>query len=327
VPVGPPFLPVADSVAAPPAPPVVAPMVAAATAPIWAPLVGFPLEWAALALLAAGAIYWERAALSGIGIEGCVLSAMLGFCLGYEWSGSYAIAAGAGAAGAILFALVTSVLLLSLRSDPAIGSFCLSLVPAVALGLYARAVPLRLLHETPAPGLIPGTMVAGTYAEDLIANPWFLAAPVLLLLAGFAMLRTPYGLRLRAYSETPALARSRPWQVVWSRVTGAMLGSLWAVPAAAIELRAHPGSPPIGLGAIALACAIAGRWGFLPAILLAAGPALLRSLRPYAPAPDAPGIALEAAPFVLAILYLVLFSRRSLRAATTRQSRLDPDVL
>ncbi len=45
--------------------------------PIWASLTTLPLEWAALALLTVGAIYWERSALSGIGIEGCVLSAML----------------------------------------------------------------------------------------------------------------------------------------------------------------------------------------------------------------------------------------------------------
>jgi len=297
------------------------------SAPDWVPLAGFPLEWAALALLAAGAIYWERAALSGIGIEGCALSTMLGLCLGYEWSGSYAIAAGAGILGSVLFALVASGLLLSLRADPTLGSFCLSLIPACALGLLSRAAPLRLLRETPAPGLIPGTIFEGTYAEDLVVNPWFLAAPLALALAAFVLLKTPYGLRLRAYSETPALARRGPWQVVWSRVSGSVLGALWAAPAAAIMLRAHPDSPPLGLGYIALACALAGRWGFLPAILLSAGPALLRSLRPYAPGEGAAGIALGAAPFVLALIYLILFSRRALRTATARRSRIDAEVL
>ncbi|HEY2923862.1 MAG TPA: hypothetical protein VGJ98_02720 [Candidatus Eisenbacteria bacterium] len=295
--------------------------------PQWVPLAGFPLEWAALALLAAGAIYWERAALSGIGIEGCALSTMLGLCLGYEWSGNYWIAAGAGIGGAVLFALIVSGLLLSLRAEPTVGSFCLTLIPACALGLLSRAAPLRLLRETPAPGLIPGTIFEGTYAEDLVVNPWFLAAPVALALAAFVMLKTPYGLRLRAYPESPALARRGPWQVGWSRVSGAVLGALWAAPAAAILLRAHPDSLPLGLGYIALACALAGRWGFLPAILLAAGPALLRSLRPYAAGENPTGIALGAAPFVLALLYLILFSRRALRTATARRSRLDADVL
>jgi len=293
----------------------------------WAALASFPLEWAALALLVAGAIYWERAALSGLGIEGCALSAFLGFCLGYEWTGDYAIAAAAGTGGAILFALVASGILLSLKSDPAMGAFGLSLVPACALGILARSAPLRLLRETPPPGLIPGTIFEGTYAEDIMVSPWVWAVPLVLALAAFVMLKTPYGLRLRGYSETPALARRGPWEVARTRITGAVLGALCAVPAAAILLRSHAGSLPIGLGIIALACAVAARWGFLPGILLAAGPALLRTLRPYAPGDSAGGLALATAPFALAILYLILFSRRALRAAATPQSRLDPDVL
>ena len=82
-----------------------------------------------------------------------------------------------------------------------------------------------------------------------------------------------------------------------------------------------------GLLRAGLACAVAVRWGFLPAILLAAGPALLRALRPYAGAGDSLGLTLAAAPFLLALVYLVLLTRRALRAATTPQSRLDPDVL
>jgi ABC-type uncharacterized transport system permease subunit len=293
----------------------------------WFALSGFPLEWAALALLAAGAIYWERAALSGIGIEGCMLAAAVGLCLGYEWTGSYPAAAGAGIVGAILFALLGSGLLLALRADPAVGSFSLGLIPLCALWALTRSIPLRLLHERPAPGLIPGTIFEGTFAEDLAANPWFLTAPVVLVLAAFVMLKTPYGLRLRAYSETPSLARRGPWQVTWSRMTGAVLGAICAVPAAAMLLRVHPVAGLLGLGYLGLACAIAARWGFLAAILLASGPALLRSLHGYVPQDSPSGIALASAPFLLALVYLILLSRRARRAATARQARLDPDVL
>jgi simple sugar transport system permease protein len=295
--------------------------------PIWASLTTLPLEWAALALLTVGAIYWERSALSGIGIEGCVLSAMLGLCLGYEWSGSYPIAALAGVGASLAFALVTSVLLLWLRSDPVMGSFCLSLIPGAALILFSRQTPLRLLHDTPPPGLFRGTIFDGTYSEDLILNPWFLAAPLVLALAALVMLKTPYGLRLRGYSENPAFAMHGPWQVARTRLWGALLGALWAAPAAGILLRYDTEFPTLGLGYIALACAVAGRWAFLPGIALALGPALLRTLRPYAANDLAAGIALQAAPFFLALLYLIFLSRRALRAATTSQTRLDPDVL
>ncbi len=293
----------------------------------WIPLLGFPLEWAALALLVAGCVYWERSGLSGLGIEGCALSAMLGLCLGYEWSGSYGLAAAGAVAGAVAFALGAGALLLALRADPIVGSFCLSLVPACAFGVLSRSTPLRPLTETPPPGLVPGTVFDGTYAEDFVANPMFLAAPFALGIAAFLLLRTPFGLRMRAYSETPALARRGPMQVTWSRLLGAMLGALLVVPAAAILLRTHRESPPLGLGFVALACAVAGRWGFAQGILLAAGPALLRAIRPYARGTGAGEVALEAAPFLLAAGYLILLSRRALRASVTRQSRLDPDLL
>ncbi|HZI89640.1 MAG TPA: hypothetical protein VFD83_04225, partial [Candidatus Polarisedimenticolia bacterium] len=87
-----------------------------AYAPDWGPIVAFPVEWAALAALVVGAIYWERAALSGIGVEGAFLSAVLGLCLGYEWTGDYAIASAVGVGAAVLFALLTSGVLLTLRS-------------------------------------------------------------------------------------------------------------------------------------------------------------------------------------------------------------------
>src|SRR6185295_7187349 len=119
----------------------------------WTPLVSFPIEWAALSLLVVGAIYWERSALSGIGIEGCFLSALLGLVLAYEVTGDYGIAVAACVGGALVFALLASVLLLSLRADPGVGSFCLSVIPAVVLWLLIRATPLRILRETPSPGL------------------------------------------------------------------------------------------------------------------------------------------------------------------------------
>ncbi len=72
---------------------------------------------------------------------------------------------------------------------------------------------------------------------------------------------------------------------------------------------------------------IAARWSFLAGVLLAAGPALLRAAHPYAGSLVAVRIALEAAPFLLALLYLALLSRRALRLAAPRGSRLDPDVM
>jgi simple sugar transport system permease protein len=227
------------------------------------------------------------------------------------------MAFGAAAAGGIL----------ALRADPAVGSFALSLVPACALTALTRSGPWRLLNEVPAPGLVRGTALDGTPAAELLLSPWLLAAPVVVLLAALVLLRTPFGLRLRAYGETPALAAQEHGRPATYRVAGAAIGGLCAAGAAALQLRAHSDAPPLGLGLVALGCAIAGRWAFVPGVLLAAGPALLRALRPYAGGQTAAGVALDAAPFLVALLYLVLFSRRALRLSAPRQARLDPDVL
>ena len=292
----------------------------------WIPLVRFPIEWGALALFVVACLYWERAGFSGLGVEGAVAVAMIGFIAGYDATASYAAAAGIAAGAAVLFALATGSLLLSLRTDRAIGSFAMSLVAACGLGLLTRTGTHALLTEQPPPGLVRGTIFDGTYAEDLIGNPWLLAAPFLVALGAWIYWRTPFGLRLRAFGETPSLRVPRA-SASRTRLIGVVAGSLFVVPGAAILLRHSGSSPPVALGVLALACAVAGRWAFAPSLLLAAGIALVRTLRPYAGTAEPAGVALEVAPYLLALVYLVFLSRRALRISSTRQSRTDPDTL
>lgn len=291
----------------------------------WTPLLRFPLEWAALALFVASAIYWERAGASGLGVEGCVASATIGLILGYEVSESWGLALLAAAGAALLFAVIAGVLLHVLRSDPAVGSFCLSLVPATGLGLLTRAGPYRLLEATPMPGTVHGTVLEGTASEPLLMNPVLWAAPLLVALAAWILWQTPFGLRLRAFGEAPTMRLPGAHPSAY-RLGGLMIGALWAVPGAALLVAAHRPSPPAGVGFLALACVVASRWSFAFALLLALGPALLRAARPAAEG-NAIGVGLEIAPYVLALVYLIFLSRRALRMPETRRTRVDPDVL
>ncbi len=292
----------------------------------WIPLLRFPIEWGAIALFVVACLYWERAGFTGLGVEGAVAAAMIGFIAGYDATASYAAAAGIAAAAALCFALGTGSLLLLLRSDRAIGSFAASLVAACGLGLLTRSGTHALLTEQPPPGLIRGTIFDGTYAEDLIGSPWLLAAPLLVSVAAWIYWRTPFGLRLRAFGETPSLRVPRA-SAPRTRLIGIAVGALFVVPGAALLLRQSGPSPPVAIGLLALACAVAGRWAFAPSLLLAAGIALLRTLRPYAGDSGTAAVSLEIAPFLLALLFLVFLSRRALRISATRQSRLDPDTL
>lgn len=291
----------------------------------WTPLLRFPLEWAALALLAAACLFWERAGASGLGVEGCVASAMIGLVLGYESSGSWGVALLAALGAAVVFAGVGGALLRLLRSDPAVGSFCLSLVPAAGLGLMTRAGPWQLLEVKPLPGVVHGTVLEGTAAEELLMNPVLWAAPFVVALAAWVLWQTPFGLRVRAFGEAPSLRLPRASATSY-RLGGLVVGALWAVPAAVLLLGAHRANPPAGVGFLALACVVASRWSFALAILLALGPALLRAARPAAEG-TVFAVSLEIAPFVLALLYLALLSRRALRMPEVRGARVDPDVL
>jgi ABC-type uncharacterized transport system permease subunit len=291
----------------------------------WTPLLRFPPEWAALALFVAACIYWERAGASGLGVEGCVASATIGLIVGYEATESYPLALLIAMGAALGFAAIAGILLQLLRPDPALGSFCLSLVPVCGLGLLMRAGPYRLLEAKALPGIVHGSVLGGTASEDLLMNPILWAAPLIVALAAWILWQTPFGLRLRAFGEAPSLRLPGARAGIY-RLSGLMVGALWAVPGAALLLSTHRANPPVGVALLALACVVASRWSFAFAILLALGPALLRAARPAAEG-NALAVSLEAAPFLLALLYLVFLSRRALRMPETRRTRVDPDVL
>ena len=291
----------------------------------WIPLLSIPIEWAALALLVVACLYWERAGFSGLGVEGAFASAMVGLVLGYEWTSSYALALLVAAGAAAVFALFAGGLLRAFRTDTAIGALALSLVPVCALQILYRSGPALTEGTTP-PGLIRGTGIDGTYAEDLALNPVLWAAPLVVILAGWILRHTPFGLRVRAFGENPAwrVPGSRP---AIDRLGAIVLGALWTVPAAALLTRSHPDSPPLALGILALACVIASRWSVLGGVLLAAGPAVARACRPYAGGHPGWAIALEILPYLLSLSYLALLSRRALRVSFAPRAGTDPDLL
>jgi simple sugar transport system permease protein len=292
----------------------------------WIPLLGFPIEWAALALLALTALYGERSGFTGLGVEGALAAAMIGFLAGYEATADYALASLIAAAAAVVYGLVSGVIVHLTRSDPAVGSFALSLVPVFALSALLRGGELQLLSESPLPGIVQGTPLAGLYAEDLVANPWLLASPVLILVGTWILRSTPFGLRLRAFGENPA------WRVPGTRPLayrlGALaLGALWTVPAAALLLRAHPDGSPFALGYLALGCVVAARWSMIGALGMVFVAALLRTLRPYGADFPEWTIAIDAAPYLFVGLCLAIFARRSLRLASSPQARTETDTL
>ena len=292
----------------------------------WIPLLGFPIEWAALSFLVLAALYGERSGFTGLGVEGYLAAAMIGFVAGYEATSSYGLAMLLAVAAALVYGAASGAIVHLTRSDPAVGAFALSLVPVFALTGLLRGGAPRLLHETPLPGIVPGTPLEGLYAEDLLANPWLLGAPFVIAVGAWILRSTPFGLRLRAFGENPA------WRVPGTRPLAYRLGALalsalWTVPAAALLLRAHPEAPPFALGYLALGCVVAARWSLIGALSMAGVAALIRTLHPYAAGAPGLTIALDVAPYLFVALCLAIFARRSLRLAPSPQARTEPDTL
>jgi ABC-type uncharacterized transport system permease subunit len=290
------------------------------------PLVQLPIEWLALGLLVVACLYWERAGLSGLGVEGCIASAWLGLFFGYEATGHIAVAVLAGLGGALVFAAATGTLVQLSRVDPALGTFVASLVPWSALVLLLRSHAPLLATRSPDAWLVSGTTIDDTYAAVLLLNPAVWVAPLLIVLGAAIIRNTSFGLRLRAFGENPG------WRVPGAppsayRIGAAVVGGAFAAPAVVLLARAHAAAPPAALGILALSCVIAARWSLVPAILLAVGPALVRAARPLGGSRPEWGIALDLAPYLLALVYLMFLSRRALRLSLSPQTGTDPDVL
>ncbi|HET9939464.1 MAG TPA: hypothetical protein VFR25_00035 [Candidatus Eisenbacteria bacterium] len=290
------------------------------------PLVQLPIEWLALALLIVACLFWERAGLSGLGVEGCVASAWLGLFFGYEATGQIAVAVFAALGAALVFAAAAGTLVQLTRVDPALGTFVASLVPWSALVLLLRSHAPLLATQSADAWLLQGTTFDDTYAAVLALNPAVWAAPLLIVLGAAILANTSFGLRLRAFGENPA------WWVPGApptayRIGAAVVGGAFAAPAVVLLARSHAAAPPAALGILALACVIAARWSLVPAVLLALGPALVRAARPLGGTKPEWGIALDLAPYLIALVYLMLLSRRALRLALSPQTGTDPDVL
>jgi ABC-type uncharacterized transport system permease subunit len=290
------------------------------------PLVQLPIEWLALALLAVACLFWERAGLSGLGVEGCVASAWLGLFFGYEATGHLAVAVLAALGAALVFAAAAGTLVQLSRVDPALGTFVASLVPWSALVLLLRSHAPLLATQSADAWLLRGTSFDDTYAALLALNPAVWVAPLLIVLGAAILANTSFGLRLRAFGENPA------WWVpgappVAYRIGAVVVGGAFAAPAVVLLARAHAAAPPAALGILALACVIAARWSLVPALLHALGPPHARAARPLGGTKAEWGIALDLAPYLIALVYLMFLSRRALRLSLSPQTGTDPDVL
>ncbi|MCB1163982.1 MAG: ABC transporter permease [Candidatus Krumholzibacteriia bacterium] len=218
-----------------------------------------------------GGMFSERGGVVNIALEGILLV------------GAFAAAAAAIATGslpvALLAAVLAGVLLASLHALVTLRFGVDQIVSGVALNMLAMGATEFLMWmlygsgaNSPRIALTgPGGALGRVFVE---LPPLTLLALAAVPLCGWALFRTPFGLRLRAVGEHPEAADSLGLPVLRLRLAGVLLsGALAGLGGAFLSLGAgyFVKNMSAGRGYIALAALIFGKWrprGVLAATLL-----------------------------------------------------------
>lgn len=225
----------------------------------------------ALVFAALAAVVCERAGVINIGVEGMMrvgafVAAVAALGMPTPWAILVGMAAGSAFAG------IHALLCLRLRADQVVSGMALNLV-ALAGGTFLLE-SLFSPSGTPPIAMLPRWNLPGVQTLPLLRSlSGHSGLSYLALVAPFVLqallFRTPWGLRLRSVGEKPAAAATLGLSVLRIRTVAVLLsGVLAALGGAALStsiLDRFEHHMPAGLGFMALAAMVFGRWSPLGA--------------------------------------------------------------
>lgn len=277
----------------------------------------------ALVFAALGAVLSERAGVVAVGVEG--MMRVGAFCAAVAALAlPTPLAVGVGMLAGAALAAVHGLLTLRWRSDQVVSGIALNLV-ALAGGTFLLeslygpngTPPIQQLARWELPGLASVPVLGALSGHSA---PTYLAL-VLPFAFQFLLARTPLGLRLRAVGDKPHAVATLGLSVArlrWGAVLGGgMLAGLGGAVLSTAVLDRFEQHTPAGLGFMALAAMVFGRWtpvgAFLAAAFFAFGNALRIGLVSSAPGllELVPQGMLLALPYVLTLTLLTLQGQRS----------------
>lgn len=221
-----------------------------------------------LLLAALGEAFAERSGLLNLGIEGMAIAgAFAGFATAYATAN---LAAGllAGGVAGLLLGLLFGLLTISLRADQVLVGLAVTvtaggLAAFLFRDLYGGQNPVAAVA---APRLaIPGLSALPIVGRPLFAQPVpFFLAWIAVPVAALVLRRTRFGLAVRAVGESPFAADAAGVDVDRTRYGAiALAGTLAGLAGAqlsVVDLRLFQVGITAGLGYIAIALAMLGRW-------------------------------------------------------------------
>lgn len=272
-----------------------------------------------IVLAALGGVFAERGGVVNIALEGMMIIGTFFGALGSYGHGPLAGALCAVLAGAG-FALIHAVVTVTFRVDQIISGVALNLL-AVGLTRFLNLLIFGIATQSPGVSGFPQFSVPGLAGVPAFAalatgiSPLIPAAFLLVLGGQWLLLRTTFGLRLRAVGENPRAAESLGINVSRMRYAGVLLsGALAGLAGAYLALeQAHVYLEGMtqGLGFIALAAVIFGNWWPLGALGASALFAFFDALSLRVVASAIPYQFIQSLPYVVTILVLAGFVGRA----------------
>lgn len=210
---------------------------------------------------AAGGVMSERAGLIALTLEGYMLGGAFGAAVGSYYSGSPVVGVLCGMIAGGLLALLYATAAQKFRANQVVTGVAINLL---VIGLTRFF--LRLLFDSSSNSpRVPGFTLAetGSGFVALAVNPLVWLGVLALVLVGWLLARTAFGLRVRAVGEHPEAAASVGVRVARTRYYAVTLsGVLAALGGVYLALDQHQFTDQMtaGRGFIALAATIFGRW-------------------------------------------------------------------
>ncbi len=264
-------------------------------------------------LAALGEIFDELAGVLNVGIEGTILlgalaSFLISFLYGNPWLGLLG-----GILAGMMFNLFLAWMYIDVKASQVVVGIIFN---TLALGVASYGYRVALGEQaTPQKAAMLGTVNIPGLSELPFLGPVLFSHSVLVyitlalvLVSGFVLYRTKFGLKLRAVGEHPRAADTAGIDVRRMRYIGVLLSGAAAGMAGAYIILAQLGlfrdNIVTGRGFIALAIVIFGRWNpykaALAALAFGAADALQLSLQIFNF--DLPPQLLLSLPYVLTIL-------------------------
>ena len=236
-----------------------------------------------LILCALGALFCERAGLIDIGLEGKMLAAAFISAAAAAVTGSALAGLLAGILIAQVLALLHGFACITHRGNQVVSGVAINILAAgltivfgiawfrqggqtPALPPEARFMPLAwpgaaALRDVPIAGPLYANLISG---HNLLVYATLLSVPIV----QFVVMRTRFGLRLRAVGEAPLAVDSAGISVAWLRYRAVLIcGLMTGIAGTYLSIAqnaAFSRDMTAGQGFIALAALIFGKWKPLP---------------------------------------------------------------